>query len=110
MIKNNLLTVKSNTDRRRKNNQQQPWRLKAAATLISNHKSKLKIISPSKNTFQSTDALQNSSNVNEVIRKILNFFIIFFIISFFPEKILHAQQAQKAYKRTKIKKVAFLCS
>ena len=43
-----------------------------------------------------------SSNVNEVIRIILNFF--------FYEKILHAQQAQKAYKRTKIKKAAFLCS
>ena len=56
--KSNLITVKSNTDRKRKNNQQQSWRLKAAATLISSHKSKIKIIAPSKNTFQNTDALQ----------------------------------------------------
>ena len=44
----------------------------------------------------------DSSNVNEVISLILNFF--------FNEKILHAQQAQNAHKRTKIKKAAFLCS
>ena len=41
-----------------------------------------------------------SSNVNEVIRTILN--------SFFYEKILHAQKAQNAYKQTKIKKTAFV--
>ena len=29
---------------------------------------------------------------------------------FFYEKILHAQQAQNAHKRTKIKKAAFLCA
>ena len=36
-----------------------------------------------------------SSNVNEVIRVILIFLI------FFYEKILHAKQAQSAYKLTK---------
>ena len=41
----------------------------------------------------------HSSNVNEVIRAILSFFIIFFF-----EKILQAQEALKAYKQTKIKK------
>ena len=56
--KSNLITVKSNTNKKGKNNQQQPWRLKAAAALISNHNSKIKVIAPSKNTFQNTDALQ----------------------------------------------------
>ena len=46
-----------------------------------------------------------SSNVNEVIRTILNFFFIFFF-----EKILHAQKAQNAYKRTTTNKAAFLCA
>ena len=40
-----------------------------------------------------------SSNVNEVTGAVLNIFIIFFY-----KKISHAQIAQKAYKRTKIKK------
>ena len=39
-----------------------------------------------------------SSNVNEVIRAVLNFFY---------EKILHAQNAQNVHKRTKTKKSAF---
>ena len=43
-----------------------------------------------------------SSNVNEVIRAILN--------SFFYDKILHAQKAQNAYKQTKIKKGTVLCA
>ena len=43
-----------------------------------------------------------SSNVNEVIRTILN--------SFFYKKILHAQKAQNAYKQTKIKKGTVLCA
>ena len=34
---------------------------KTPATLISNHKSKTKIIAPSKNTFHKTGALQNCS-------------------------------------------------
>ena len=42
----------------------------------------------------------NSSNVNEVIRTVLNFF-------FFYKKISHARKAQNAYKRTKIKMAAF---
>ena len=42
----------------------------------------------------------NSSNVNEVIRAVLNFF--------FYEKISHAQKAQNGYKRTKTKKAAFV--
>ena len=50
--------MKSNTNKKRKTYQQQPWRLKAAATLISNHKSKIKIIASSKNIFQNTDALE----------------------------------------------------
>ena len=37
-----------------------------------------------------------SSNINEAIRTILNFF--------FYKKILHAQKAQNAYKQTKINK------
>ena len=37
-----------------------------------------------------------SSNINEAIRAILNFF--------FYKKILHAQKAQNAYKQTKINK------
>ena len=41
--------------------------------------------------------------MNEVIRAILNFL-------FFYEKISQAQKAHKAYKRTKIKKAAFLCA
>ena len=45
-----------------------------------------------------------SSNVNEVIRTILNLFIFFLY-----KKISHAQKAQKAYKRIKTKKTAFLC-
>ena len=43
-------------------------------------------------------AIIDSSNVNEVIRVILNFFI------FFNKKTLHAQKAQNAYERTKTKK------
>ena len=46
----------------------------------------------------------SSSNVNEVARAILSFFY------FIYEKILHAQKGQSAYKRTKIKKAAFLCA
>ena len=38
---------------------QQPWKLKAATKLICSYKSKIKIIAPSKNTFQNTGALQN---------------------------------------------------
>ena len=49
-----------------------------------------------------------SSNVNEVIRAVLDFFYLF--IYFFYKKILHAQKAQNAYKRTKTKKAAFLCA
>ena len=90
--------MKSNTVIKRENNQQQPWRLKAAATLISNHKSIIKIIALWKNTFQNTGGLQKSSNVNEVIRTVLN--------SFFYEKILHTQGAQKTYKQTKTKNAA----
>ena len=41
-----------------------------------------------------------SSNVNEAVRAILNFF--------FYKKVLHAQKSQNAYKRTKRKKAAFL--
>ena len=41
----------------------------------------------------------NSNNVNEGIRAVLNLF--------FYKKISHAQKAQNAYKRTKIKKTAF---
>ena len=37
-----------------------------------------------------------SSNINEVIRAVLNFLLIFFY-----EKILHAQKSQKALKSTK---------
>ena len=37
------------------------------------------------------------SNINEVIRVVLNFFFFFF----FNEKILYAQKAPKAPKRTK---------
>ena len=37
------------------------------------------------------------SNINEVIRAVLNFFFFFF----FNEKILYAQKAPKATKRTK---------
>ena len=48
-----------------------------------------------------------SSNVNEVIRAILNFLFFFFIFFFFYKRILHAQQAQNAHKGTKIKKAAF---
>ena len=48
-----------------------------------------------------------SSNVNEVIRAVLDFFYLF--IYFFYKKILHAQKAQNAYKRTKTK-AAFLCA
>ena len=40
----------------------------------------------------------SSSNINEVIKAVLNF-----LISFFYEKILHAQKEQKA-QRTKITK------
>ena len=49
-----------------------------------------------------------SSNINEVIRAILNslFFIYFF---FLQEDFIHAK-AQKAYKRIKTKKTAFLCA
>ena len=43
----------------------------------------------------------HSSNVNEVITAILNFFICFY------KNISHAQKAQNAYKRTKTKKAAF---
>ena len=45
----------------------------------------------------------SSSNVNEVIRAMLSFYFIY-------EKILHAQKAQNAYKRTKRKNAAFLCA
>ena len=51
-----------------------------------------------------------SSNVNEVIRAVLDFFIYLFIYLFFYKKILHVQKAQNAYKRTKTKKAAFLCA
>ena len=40
--------------------------------------------------------LKKSSNINEVIREVLNFFL-----SFFYKKILHAQKALKALKGTK---------
>ena len=43
-----------------------------------------------------------SSNVDEVIGAISNLFIY--------EKILQAQKAQNAYKRTETKKAAFLCT
>ena len=43
-----------------------------------------------------------SSNINEVIRAILNLFI------FFYKKISHIQKAQNVYKRIKTKKTAFL--
>ena len=39
-----------------------------------------------------------SSDVNEVIREVLNVFFIFY------KKILHAQKAQNEHKPTKIKK------
>ena len=45
-----------------------------------------------------------SSNVNEVIRAILNFLISFY------KKILSDWKAQNAYKQTKTKKAAFLCA
>ena len=46
-----------------------------------------------------------SSVVNEGIRAILNLFIFFFY-----KKIPHEQKAQNAYKQTKTKKAAFLCT
>ena len=42
--------------------------------------------------------MRNSSNTDEVIKTVLNFFI------FFYEKILHAQKAQKHKKHKKDKK------
>ena len=46
----------------------------------------------------------DSSNINEVIRAILNLFV------FFYKKILHTQKPQNAYKRIQAKKTAFLCA
>ena len=45
-----------------------------------------------------------SSNINEVIRAILNPFF------FFYKKISHTQKAQNAFKRIKTKKEAFFCA
>ena len=45
-----------------------------------------------------------SSNVNEVIRAIVNFLI------FFTRKFLSDQRAQNGYKQSKTKKAAFLCA
>ena len=50
-----------------------------------------------------------SSNVVEVIKRALNFFL--FTEKFYTDKKpKKAQKVQNAYKRTKIKKVAFLCA
>ena len=46
-----------------------------------------------------------SSIVDEVIKATLNFFIFFF-----TRRFPHSQKAQNAYKRTKKKKAAFLCT
>ena len=46
-----------------------------------------------------------SSIVNEGIRALLNLSLFFFY-----KKISHVQKAQNAYKQTKTKKAAFLCS
>ena len=46
--------------------------IKNAKIISSSHKSKIKIIAPSKNTFQNTNALQISSNINELIETVLN--------------------------------------
>ena len=51
--------------------EQQPWKLKAAPKLISCHKSKIKLIVPSKNTFQNTGAHQNCS-LKKCISKLLS--------------------------------------
>ena len=49
----------------------------------------MKITAPLKNTFQNTDALHNSSNINELVKTVLNYsFIIFFY-----EKISQLQKS-----------------
>ena len=49
----------------------------------------MKIIAPLKNTFHNTDALHNSSNINELVKTVLNYsFIIFFY-----EKISQLQKS-----------------
>ena len=85
--------MKLNRDKERKNSQKQPWRLKAAATLISNHQSKIKIIAPSKYTFQNTGGLQMSSNVNEVIRAVIN--SLFFFLNRFYTHNKHKKHISK---------------
>ena len=48
----------------------------------------MKITAPLKNTFQNTDALHNSSNINELVKTVLNYSFIFFY-----EKISQLQKS-----------------
>ena len=51
------------------------------------------------NTYSNSNGETGSSNINEVIRAVLNCLLSFY------EKILHTQKAQKSIKSTKNKKL-----
>ena len=62
--------------------------IKNAKIVSSSHKSKIKIIAHSKNTFQNTNALQISSNINELIETVLN------PLFFFTKRFYNYKKAQ----------------
>ena len=62
----------------------------------------MKIIAPLKNTFHNTDALHNSSNINELVKTVLNYS---FIIFFFTKRFHNYKKAQISKYATKNKKM-----